>query len=105
MIELAWKNCTITIATSATQSAEVAFDRAVERLSVYVPTIDSATLTLYAAETTGGTFYPVGNSQTIAAGTGGFFDSWKANGLQFFKIYSSADQTENRTFRVRGVRG
>ena len=105
MIEGSWLSATITYLTDADLTAEVDLGRRYETLEVFIPTLDSTTLILHAAEKTGGTYYPVGNSVSIAATTGGYKDTWIMGAVQFIKIETGTDQTENRTFRVSGVRG
>jgi len=104
MILYDWKDCVFTVTTSAVLSAAVDLEKECDTMLVHIPTIDSTNLTCYVSETHAGTYYPLGNSATVAAGTGGFADTWDLGGYQHIKIGSSADQTANRTFRVRGVR-
>ena len=104
MILYDWKDCKITILTDTDLSAEVDLEKECDTLLVHIPTITSSNLTLYVSETHGGTYYAVGNSVTVAAGTGGFADTWDLGGYQHIKIGTSAEQEADRTFRVRGVR-
>ena len=104
MIPGSWKDATITYLTDADLTAAVDLGRDYETLLIQIPTIDSSTLILHACETLGGTYYPVGNSVSIAASTGGFTDVWDIGGVRYIKIETGTDQTANRTFRVRGVR-
>jgi len=104
VIHSAWKSCTITIATSTTISAEVDLGRQYETLIVLIPTITLSTLACYGAKTTGGTFYPLGNSVTTEASTGGYADIWDIGGFQYIKIVAGTAQEANRTFYVCGVR-
>ncbi len=99
-----WQDCKITIATDDDLSAAVDLGAVYDTLIVQIPTLTVSDLTLYAAETLTGTYYPVGNSITVVAGTGGFIDIWELGGFQYIKIGTSAGQAANRTFRVRGVR-
>ena len=104
MIHGSWLDCTITIATSTTQSAAVDLGRQYETLIVLIPTITSSTLACYGASTVGGTYYPLGNSVVIAASTGGYADIWEIGGFEFIKIVAGTAQEANRTFSVCGVR-
>jgi hypothetical protein len=100
----AWKDAVITIATDDDLTAEVSIEKDCDTLVVIIPTLTSSDLTLYAAEVSGGTYYAVGNTATIVAGTGEFIDVWEVGGLEHFKIGTSAGQAADRTFKVRGVR-
>ncbi len=104
MIHSDWKDCVITITSDDDLSAEVDLEKPCDELEVYIPTLTSASLTLYVSETHGGTYSAVGSSVTVAAATGGYFDTWILGGNQHIKIGTSAGQAANRTFRVRGVR-
>lgn len=104
MIAGSWLDCTITIATSTTVSAAVDLGRQFETLIVLIPTITSSTLACHGASTIGGTYYPIGNGNTIAASTGGFADVWDIGGFQFIKIVAGTAQEANETFSVCGVR-
>jgi len=104
MIHSDWKSCTITTTTSDTTSAEVDLEKPYEELEVYIPTLTSSTLALHVSETAGGTYSAAGNSVTIPASTGGYFDIWHLGGNQHIKIVCGSAQAANRTFRVRGVR-
>jgi hypothetical protein len=104
MIHSPWKSATITIASDDDLSAEVDLEKPYETLLVLIPTLTSANLTCYVSETAGGTYYALGNSVTVAAGTGGFADIWDIGGHQHIKIGTSAGQAANRTFKVCGVR-
>ena len=100
-----WKNATITIATNNTTSAAVDLGRDYDYLQVYIPTIDSANISFTVAELTGGTYYTLGSGNAVVtAGTGGFITTVNLGGYQFIKVVTSAVQTANRTFRVRGSR-
>ena len=104
MIPSQWKNATITYLTDADLTAEVDLEKPYENMTIIVPALDSTTLVCWAAEKTGGTYYTVGKSQSVEAGTGSYIDVWPICGLQYIKIETGTDQTANRTFRVRGVR-
>jgi len=101
----AWKNAVITFATNATTSAAVDLGRDYDYVQIYIPTIDSANVSFTVSEIAGGTYYTLGSGNAIVtAGTGGFVTTVNLGGYQFIKVITSADQTENRTFRVRGSR-
>jgi hypothetical protein len=100
-----WKNAVITIATSTTVSAAVDLGRDYDYLQINIPTIDSANVGFQVCETTGGTYKTLGSGNAIvAAGTGGFTTTVNLGGYQFIKVTTSAAQTANRTFVVRGSR-
>ncbi len=102
-------------------SKVVDLEGAFEFLAVYVPTIDSATITPYVqrdshidtAVVANGTV-PVPThffhdndadtdiAQATVASTGGYFIVFNIGGEQFVRIKASQNQTANRTFSVRG---
>jgi hypothetical protein len=99
-----WKD--VTIADEGTLSAECDLGDNYEFLNIYIPTIDSANISLYVSDKLGGTYYPLGLSTNVfAAGTGGLMTTFELGGYQFIKILSSATQsTAAVTFSVRGYR-
>ena len=98
-----WK--VATIATDAVTSAEVDLGRDYDFLEIQIPTLVSGTVKIQVAETTGGTFYDLGDGITTAAGTHNYADVFKLGGYQFIKVVSSATQTStDRLIRVRGMR-
>jgi len=100
-----WLDAVITIATSTTVSAAVDLGRDYDYLEVTIPTIDSANIGFQVCETAGGTYTTLGSGNAIVtAGTGGFTTTVNLGGYQFIKVTTSAVQTSNRTFRVRGSR-
>jgi hypothetical protein len=99
-----WNDAVITIATDNTVSAAVKLDKPYEYLNVIIPTIDSATVSLMVAPTEAGTYVTLGQSATTTASTGAFADTFQLGGYQFVKIKTSATQTANRTFQIRGIR-
>jgi len=104
MIHSLWKDAVITIATDDDLTAEVDLEKSYETLIVLIPTLTSSDLTCYGSETKGGTYYALGSSLTVAAGTGAYADIWNIGGFQHIKIGTSAGQAADRTFRVCGVR-
>jgi hypothetical protein len=96
----------VTIADEGTLSAECDLGDNYEFLNIYIPTIDSANISLYVSDKLGGTYYPLGlSTNVIAAGTGGFYDTFELGGYQFIKILSSASQsTAAVVFKCRGYR-
>ncbi|MBM3120292.1 MAG: hypothetical protein FJ006_12255 [Chloroflexi bacterium] len=113
MIQGEWKNCVITVGTSATLSAEVNLGRAYDTLLVVIPTITAASVSVRVAEKTGGTFQDLYITSTndgddkqpiTTSGTGGITWVVPLGGFQFIKLLSSQNQASNRTFRVCGVR-
>jgi hypothetical protein len=100
-----WKSAVITIATDDDLSAEVDLGRDYEYLDIIIPTIDSSNISLYVSRNTGGTFYQLGDSTSyFEAATGGRADTLNLGGWQYVKIKTSAAQSANRTFTVRGWR-
>jgi len=104
LIHGTWLPATITYATDDDLTPEVDLVRQWEQMCLIIPTIDSANLTIYVSETTGGTFYALGKSQTINAGTGLYATTVNLGGYRYIKIGTSAAQTANRIFRVCGYR-
>ena len=104
MVEGSWMDATITYLTDADLTAAVDLGRRFEKLEVFIPTLDETTLILHAAEKLAGTYYPVGNSVSVAATTGGYKDTWIMGAVRYIKIETGTDQTANRTFRVSGTR-
>ena len=98
-----FKNATITILSDDDLTAAVDLGRGYDFMIIHIPPIDSANLTIYGAERTASTYYALGNSLTVTAGTGGFAEVVKIGGHRFIKIGTSAAQTANRTFRVCGI--
>jgi len=99
-----WLDCLITIATDDDLSAAVDLGTPYDSLIVIIPALTSANLTLYASEDFAKTYYSVGSSIVVAAGTGSFIDVWELGGLQYIKIGTSVAQAADRRFRVRGIR-
>lgn len=113
MLQGEWKDCTITIATSTTLSAEVDLGRAYDTLLIVIPTITSAAISVKVAEKSGGTFQDLYITSTndgdddqpiTTAGTGGITWVVPIGGFEFIKLLSSQAQAANRTFRVCGIR-
>ena len=97
-----WKAATIL--QNATSSAEVNLGRDYDYLDIQIPTLVSGTVKIQVSETTGGTFYDLGDSQTTASGTHNYADVFWLGGYQFIKVVSSVTQTgSNRLIRVRGM--
>ena len=95
---------TVTVASSATKSAEVDLGGNCDTVQVIIPTIDSGTVSIEVATESGGTFYTLGNGQTTKSGTGNYATEFRLGGYQFIKIVCSATQTATRSFLVRGRR-
>ena len=99
-----WITAKITIGADDDLSSAVDLGKPYESMDIMIPTIDSANLTCYVSEEKDGTYFARGNSVTVAAGTGLFSDTWDIGAHQYIKIGTSASQTVDRVFRVRGVR-
>lgn len=97
-----WINAVITIATDDDLTPEVNLGKEYYGMQVIIPTIDSANVSVQVAKATGGTFYDLGVSEVIPAGTGNLMDVISLGGFQYIKVKTSAAQTSNRTFEVRG---
>jgi len=94
-----------TIAKSASSSAEVNLGKEFDFLEIQIPTIDSATIKIQVAETSGGTFYDLGAGVTTPSGTHNYADVFNLGGYQFIKVVASAAQTTAAVaIRVRGMR-
>lgn len=113
MLHTEWKDAVITYATVDDLTAEVDLERVCDGLLIIVPTIDTAQLTIYVSDETGGTFQILhitdpadgGDNDVISAsGTGGFTWVVPLGGFQYIKIKTSAAQTADRTFKVCGTR-
>jgi hypothetical protein len=98
----AWKTAVITITDSVTLSAAVDLEQNFDFLDIVIPTIDSGTVALYVCPTSDGTYVALGNGVTTATTTGGYSTVFKLGGWQHIKIKTSANQTANRSFSVRG---
>jgi len=124
-----WTACLLDYNRSATEftgddvdrfSALVCFDKPYQQLLIYVPTIESAALNIYVQMDnstgtaplvlhhgqmvdTGGNGAWTTAAWTTTASTGAYYISCPLNGHQFFRIYTSQNQTADRTFYVRGV--
>jgi len=122
-----WKTCLMDIDRDAEFSGDdvdqysklVDLGRAYETLVIEVPTIDSATVSVYTQSTppvtvvpkavhhgqvTGGTPAWETAAWATTAGTGAYFISCPIGGCQFVRIKTSVNQTADRTFYLRGVR-
>ena len=94
-----------TIADEATSSAEVNLGGNFDYLQIQIPTIDAATIKIQVSESSGGTFYDLGDGITTAAGAHTYADVFKLGGYQFIKVVSSATQSTSEVLiRVRGWR-
>lgn len=110
MIPSLWKSAVI--AAAGTTSAEVNLERDYEFLTVLIPTLgDSATTTVHISDATAGTFYPVYAFDADATGDFAHATSdattthaitFRIGGVRYIKIVTSAAQTAETTFKVRG---
>ncbi len=99
-----FKDCTITIATDDTTSAEVDLGADCDLLQVIIPALTACTVKVQVAEVTSGTFQDLGSGQTTVSGTGSYSTMFKLGGYRYIKLVTSAAQAANRTFRVRGAK-
>lgn len=99
-----FKDATITITTSDTVSAEVDLGNDCDLLQVIMPALTSCKVSVQVAEKTGGTFQSLGNSQATETTAGSYSTMFKLGGYQYIKLVTSAGQSGNRTFRVRGAK-
>lgn len=96
---------TATIANSAATTGEIDLGGPADYMEVDLPALDSCTIALTAATTSGGTFKGVGvNSPTTTTTTGTKQDTLLVGGKQFIKVITSVNQTAERTLQVRGFR-
>ena len=93
-----------TIAAAGTSSAEVNLGKSCSFLQIQIPTLTSATVKIQVAESSGGTFYDLGDTQTTTAGTHNYTTTLKLGGFQFIKVVTSVAQGAERLIRVRGMR-
>jgi hypothetical protein len=99
------------VADEGTTSAEIDLGHICAEAVVYVPTIDNATVAIYIATASAGTFAALkltnvdGTEEALLAGasTGGFF--WRIPlGARYMKIVCGAAQSNGpRTFQVLGL--
>jgi hypothetical protein len=73
-------------------------------VEIVLPTLDSGTIKVQVCDTATGTFVDLGANITTATTTGGYADTWVIGGYQFIKIVSSANQTAERTIKLRGFK-
>ena len=93
------------IADESSSSAEVNLGGNFDFLQIQIPETVAATIKIQVSETSGGTFYDLGDGITTAAGTHEYADVFKLGGYQFIKVVSSVSQTdEGVSIRVRGWR-
>ena len=98
------KQCVI--ANGATDSAKVNLGGHFSHVSVKIPTITSANLSLKVSQDFNEeTYTTLGNGLLyVSAGTGGFYDVWALGGSYCaIQIISSVAQEAERTFEVTGV--
>ena len=100
-----WYAATITVATDSQNSAEVDLRQgSFEAIEIDIPAIDSAEVQIKGANESGGTFDLIGQEEPIPASLGGFRTTVPVGGkYQYIKVYTSAVQTSDRVFYVRGV--
>lgn len=98
------------VAKNGTLSTEVDLGANYKYVTVLIPTIDSATVSVQGLKTSGGTAYPIHDwkdadgtvLQATTAGTGGIAVTFKC-GFQFIKLLCGAAQTTAAvTFYARG---
>jgi hypothetical protein len=106
IIQPNWQTVSVTKDASPALSGECDLGNDYEHMCIIIPTIDSANVSLYVSENSGGTFAPLGLSTNVfAAGTGGVNTTFVLGGYRYIKILCSATQvTATRNFRVRGYR-
>ena len=94
-----------TIAASGTDSSEVNLGKDFDFIEIQIPTMDACTVKIQVAESSGGTFYNLGDAQTTTSGTHNYADVFKLGGYQFIKVIASAAQSSGAVaIRVRGMR-
>jgi hypothetical protein len=99
-----WKDALIDVLVDNDLTAEVDLGRDYDYMQIVIPTIDSAQVSVQVAEKSGGTYQDLGDSVTTDTTTGGYSTVFKIGGWRWIKIKTSAAQTADRTFRVRGSR-
>ena len=93
-----------TIDAAGTSSAEVDLGSSYDYLLIQIPTLTSCTIKLQVSETTGGTFYDLGDGVTTGVGTHSYADIFPLFGYQYIKVVASETQGTERLIRVRGMR-
>ena len=92
-----------TIVDESSSSAEVNLGGNFDFLQIQIPETVAATIKIQVSETSGGTFYDLGDGITTAAGTHEYADVFKLGGWQFIKVVPSTTQS-SLAVRVRGMR-
>lgn len=101
-----WLDVIITIASDDDLSAAVDLDphnefRAFDYLQIVIPELDECTITVYTSHD-GITYQALGNSVTTGLTTGEYNTTFNLGGWRYIKIGTSASQSADRTFKVRG---
>jgi hypothetical protein len=106
-----WKTATLAYATDDDLTPEVDLEDNYEYMTCLIPTIESSTVTVHVAKSSGGTFFPMyefDDDQTgdfahaTTAATTTHAVIFRVGGCQFIKISLGTGQTADRTFYVRG---
>lgn len=98
----AWQAVVLDFSEDDDLTSEVNLGGDCDFVQIIIPTLDSCTVSLQVARDSGGTFYTLGSSQTTGSGTHNYATVFNLGGYQFIKIVTSAAQTADRTFYVRG---
>ncbi len=91
------------IPKTGTSTATIDLGDAYMYMRVIIPTIDTGTIKVTAAETPSGTYYDL-SSVTTASGTHNYATTFKVGGYRYIKLVASAAQnTAAITLRVSGL--
>ncbi len=109
-----WKTALFDISESTTLTAEVDLGDVFDTLLIRIPTITAASISVKVAEASGGTFQDLYMTipttgapiqvKTSSATTAHILQL-PLGGFQYIKLLSSAEQGEDRSCSVCGVRG
>jgi hypothetical protein len=122
MFESQWKTVTLDYDRSATEFTGDDVDRFTELIdlgndyefiNVFIPTIDSATVTPYVQRDNAIATVPVvvhildddatgSFAHATTAGTGALTCIFRIGGIRWLRLYTGANQTADRTFYVKG---
>lgn len=93
-----------TIAAGASSSAEIDLLSDYDYLCLQIPSMNKCKLYIQVAETSGGTFYDLGEGTTTDEEIFNRAAIWLLGGWRYIKIRATTGQQVARLIRVRGMR-
>jgi len=76
-----------------------------DEVAIVIPSLDSCNVSLQVKDPDmGNTYQDLGNNQTTMTTTGGYTTTFKLGGWRYVKVKTSAGQSADRTFYLRGIR-